>query len=87
MAKNIYVGNLPWSISDIELQDLFAQYGAVESARVIQDRDTGRSRGFGFVEMEEAGAEEAIQALNGSNFQGRDLKVNEAQPRERRPRW
>lgn len=87
MAKNIYVGNLSWGTSDEDLRSLFAQYGEVDSARVIMDRETGRSRGFGFVEMEDTGAAQAIEALNGTNFMGRDLRVNEAQPRERRPRY
>ncbi|MGE4299487.1 MAG: RNA recognition motif domain-containing protein [Desulfovibrionaceae bacterium] len=86
MAKNIYVGNLAWATSDEDLRSMFASYGEVISARVIMDRETGRSRGFGFVEMED-GASEAIQALNGSNIGGRTLKVNEAQPREKRPRY
>ncbi|GAB7022814.1 RNA recognition motif domain-containing protein [Salidesulfovibrio brasiliensis] len=85
MSKNIFVGNLAWSASDSDLHDLFSEYGDVSSARVIQDRETGRSRGFGFVEME-SGGDEAIEALNGHSFLGRDLRVNEAQPRERRPR-
>lgn len=87
MAKNIYVGNLPWSTTDEDLNDMFAQYGNVISARVVEDRMTGRSRGFGFVEMEDEGATQAINAMNGSEIQGRALKVNEAQPRERRPRY
>ena len=84
---NIYVGNLSWSTTDADLKSLFSQYGEVTSAQVIEDRATGRSRGFGFVEMDDAGAQQAIQALNGNDFQGRPLKVNEAQPRERRPRY
>ena len=87
MSKNIYVGNLSWTTSDSDLHDLFSPYGQVTSARVIADRDSGRSRGFGFVEMDEAGATQAIQALNGFSFQERDLKVNESQPRESRPRY
>ncbi len=87
MSKNIYVGNLSWSTTDADLKSLFSQYGEVTSAQVIEDRATGRSRGFGFVEMDDAGAQQAIQALNGNDFQGRPLKVNEAQPRERRPRY
>ncbi|MFW5791038.1 MAG: RNA recognition motif domain-containing protein [Desulfohalobiaceae bacterium] len=88
MAKNIYVGNIPWSATEEEVRDLFAAYGEVTSVKFINDRETGRSRGFGFVEMEEDGAEEAIQALDGSDFGGRALKVNEARPRpERQPRW
>jgi len=84
-VKNIYVGNLPWSTTSNDLRDMFAQYGEVSSAHVIEDRETGRSRGFGFVEMDEEGALQSIQALNGSECQGRTLKVNEAQPRESRP--
>ncbi|UZP68709.1 RNA-binding protein [Desulfovibrio mangrovi] len=87
MSKNIYVGNLSWSATDDDLRSLFSDYGSVLSAKVIEDRETGRSRGFGFVEMENADALQAIEALNGQNFQGRDLRVNEAQPRERRPRY
>jgi RNA recognition motif-containing protein len=87
LSKNIYVGNLSWSTTDADLRSLFSQYGEVTSAQVIEDRATGRSRGFGFVEMDDAGAQQAIQALNGNDFQGRPLKVNEAQPRERRPRY
>lgn len=87
MNKNIYVGNLSWECNDQDLRNLFADFGEVSSARVIEDRETGRSRGFGFVEMEAAGAAQAIESLNGSEFQGRNLKVNEAQPRESRPRY
>ncbi len=85
MAKNIYVGNLPWSTTDADLRNMFSAHGEVTSAHVIEDRETGRSRGFGFVEMDEEGARNAIQALNGADMQGRSLKVNEAQPRESRP--
>jgi len=87
VSKNIYVGNLSWSVGNDDLRDLFESYGEVFSARVIEDRETGRSRGFGFVEMEDTGALEAIDALNGSSHNGRSLKVNEARPRERRPRF
>jgi len=85
LSKNIYVGNLSWSTSDSDLHALFSQYGQVNSAHVIEDRETGRSRGFGFVEMDEEGARQSIEALNGADFQGRNLKVNEAQPRASRP--
>ncbi len=85
MSTNIYVGNLSWSTSDSDLNALFSQYGQVTSAKVIEDRETGRSRGFGFVEMDSEGARKSIQALNGADYQGRNLKVNEAQPRESRP--
>jgi RNA recognition motif-containing protein len=81
VSKNIYVGNLPWSADDAALADLFSNHGEVISARVITDRDTGRSRGFGFVEMDESAADAAISALNGTDMGGRPLKVNEAQPR------
>ncbi len=81
MSKNIYVGNLPWSADDAALSEMFSDHGEVISARVITDRDTGRSRGFGFVEMDEASADAAINALNGKDMGGRPLKVNEAQPR------
>ena len=89
LATNIYVGNLAWSTTDDDLRTLFSQYGQVASASVIEDRATGRSRGFGFVEMDDEGARKSIQALNGTDFQGRPLKVNESQPRERerRPRY
>lgn len=83
--KNLYVGNLPYNTTTDELRDLFAEYGTVSRAQVISDRETGRSRGFGFVEMED-GADEAIEALNGRDFQGRTLTVNEARPREQRSR-
>jgi RNA recognition motif-containing protein len=87
--QKLYVGNLSYDTTDQELQELFAQYGTVQSANVVTDRYTGRSRGFGFVEMgsgEEA--QQAIEALNGSDFQSRNLVVNEARPKEQsfRPR-
>jgi RNA recognition motif-containing protein len=85
MGKNLYVGGLPYSVTDEQLQELFETHGAVESARVITDRYTGQSRGFGFVEMEaEKAAQDAIEALNGSNLGGRTITVNEARPRENR---
>lgn len=85
MAVNIYVGNLPWSTTDQELADMFAQYGPVIKAQVIKDRDTGRSRGFGFVEMPtEEDAQRAIDALNNQPMGGRPLTVNIARPREER---
>ncbi|MEM7002913.1 MAG: RNA-binding protein [Pseudomonadota bacterium] len=76
--KKLYVGNLAWGVTDDDLNQLFSSYGSVASAVVISDRETGRSRGFGFVELEN-GAEEAIEALDGQDFQGRPLRVNEAQ--------
>lgn len=86
MAKKLYVGNLPWSTTNDDLQQLFAQHGTVNSASVLIDKMTGRSRGFGFVEMEnDAEAENAINALNGQEWNGRKLVVNEARPMEARP--
>ena len=87
MSKKIYVGNLPWSATDEDVADLFSQHGDVISSRVITDRETGRSRGFGFVEMEEAAANTAIEALNGVEMGGRALRVNEAQERKPRNSW
>lgn len=85
MGKNLYVGNLSYQVKDEELNSLFAQYGKVTSARVITDRDTQRSKGFGFVEMEDdAEALAAIEALNSKEHMGRTLTVNEAKPREPR---
>jgi len=75
----VYVGNLAWSVTNQELQDLFTPFGSVESAQVVTDRDTGRSRGFGFVEMAGTNAAEAIAALNGREIESRALRVNEAQ--------
>lgn len=83
MTKKLYVGNLSFRVTSEELRQLFSQYGNVTSASVISDRDTGRSRGFGFVEMADGG-EQAIEALNGQDLQGRALTVNEAKPREPR---
>ena len=84
LRMKIYVGNLPWRFSDQELNDLFARVGEVQSARVITDRETGRSRGFGFVEMSQADGERAVTELNGTQVQNRALRVNEAN--ERPPR-
>lgn len=81
--KKLYVGNLPWNVTDSELQAFFAGHGEVLSARVITDRDTGRSRGFGFVEMDDSGATRAIAELNGKDMGGRPLRVNEANERRR----
>ena len=82
---NIYCGNIAYSTSEDDLRDLFGRYGEVTAVRVITDRDTGRSKGFGFVEMsDDDQGKEAIQALDGNDFMGRDLKVNEARPREPR---
>jgi RNA recognition motif-containing protein len=85
MSKNLYVGNLPFQTTADDLREAFGQFGSVTRAQVVTDRETGRSRGFGFVEMSE-GADEAISNLNGALFQGRSLTVNEAKPREERPR-
>ncbi|MCK9241138.1 RNA-binding protein [Desulfocurvus sp.] len=89
MPKSIYVGNLPWSATEEELRDLFGQFGGVTSVKLVSDRETGRPRGFGFVEMEDADAAKAIEALEGTEFGGRTLRVNEAKPRQPRPprRW
>ena len=81
MSKRIYCGNLPFSSTEDEVRDLFEQYGSVMSVNLVNDRETGRPRGFGFVEMEDGDAEAAIQALDGVSFGGRNLKVNEARPR------
>jgi len=85
MTNNIYVGGLPYSTTEGQLQEIFAEYGSVESARVITDTFTGRSRGFGFVEMSSGGeAQKAIEALNGTEIEGRTLTVKEARPQEKR---
>ena len=82
----LYVGNLPYSTTDDDLRDAFASHGSVSSARVIMDRETGRSRGFGFVEMaDDTQGQAAISAMNGANLDGRTLTVNEARPRADRP--
>lgn len=82
MTKTLYVGNLPWSTSSEELTGHFSQYGNVISSRIITDRETGRSRGFGFVEVASEDAERLTEALNGTDFNGRSLTVNEARPRQ-----
>jgi RNA recognition motif-containing protein len=85
MGKKLYVGNLPYSATDAILAEVFGQAGTVESAKVITDRDTGRSKGFGFVEMaSDAEAQTAISQFNGADFEGRTLTVNEARPMEPR---
>jgi RNA recognition motif-containing protein len=81
---NIYVGNLPFSTTGSELETMFGEYGEVQSASVITDRDTGRSRGFGFVEMDDAAGRKAIEELDGADMGGRKLTVNEARPRRER---
>ena len=87
MGKKLYVGNLSYDVDSSALEQLFSAHGTVQSAQIINDRDTGRSKGFGFVEMGDAKeAEAAISALNGQDHGGRALTVNEAKPREERPR-
>jgi len=87
MGKKLYVGNLAYEMTNASLEELFAEFGTVRSAQVIQDRDTGRSKGFGFVEMaDDNAARAAIEALNEKEHNGRPLAVNEARPREDRPR-
>jgi len=80
----LYVGNLPWQTTGDDLSSLFSNYGNVTDAAVLSDRETGRSRGFGFVTMDDEGGKKAIEALDGADFEGRALKVNEARPREDR---
>jgi cold-inducible RNA-binding protein len=85
VAKKLYVGNLPYSVSDYDLQTMFEPFGAVQSAQVIMDRDTGRSKGFGFVEMSnDSEGQAAIEAMHDKDMNGRKLTVNEARPREDR---
>jgi RNA recognition motif-containing protein len=88
---NLYVGNLAYSVTDADLQEAFGRFGEVSSAKVIVDRDSGQSKGFGFVEMSNnAEADAAIKALNDTDMKGRSVKVNQAKPREdrpQRPRW
>lgn len=85
MGKRLYVGNLPYSATDEQLSERFSQYGAVESVKVIMDKISGRSKGFGFVEMaSDDEAQKAIEALNGSSLDGRSIVVNEARPQEPR---
>ena len=79
---NISVGNISWGLTDQDLENVFAEYGTVDSAKIITDRATGRSRGFGFVEMSD-GAEAAIEALNGTEVDGRELVVNESRPKDK----
>jgi RNA recognition motif-containing protein len=84
--KSIYVGNLPFTATEDEVRDLFGTYGQVNSVKLIADRETGRPRGFGFVEMDDSAALKAIDQLNGQDLGGRTLRINEAQPRPARPR-
>jgi RNA recognition motif-containing protein len=89
--KSIYVGNLPFGATEDEVRNLFEEHGEVMSVKLITDRDTGRPRGFGFVEMDDDQAEQAIASLNGASLGGRSLRINEAAPRPKRntraPRW
>ena len=88
MSKNVYVGNLPWSMTESEVRAAFEAHGEVTSVKLIEDRETGRPRGFGFVEMsDDSAALSAIESLDGKDFDGRNIKVNEAKPRVERPRW
>jgi len=82
MSKKIYVGNLPFSASEEEIRNLFAAHGTVQNVTLISDRETGRPRGFGFVEMDDEGVQAAIDAINGTEFNGRTLNVNEARERK-----
>ena len=84
MSKKIYVGNLSFQATEDQVRGLFAEFGNIESLAMINDRDTGRFRGFAFVEMEDSAANASINALNGKEFDGRELTVNEARPREER---
>ena len=81
MAKTIFVGNLPWKVADADLQEKFAQFGTVISARVVTDKFSGRSRGFGFVDMEDADAAKAIEGMTGYKWEDRELTINEAKPK------
>lgn len=83
MLVKLFVGNLPWGVGDAELEQLFSTHGDVQSARVINDRDTGRSRGFGFVEIEVEDVSDVIRATDGQEVQGRAIRVNEAEDRDR----
>ena len=87
MTKSLYVGNLPWSATEDDVRDLFAPYGEVSSKKLVSDRGTGRARGFGFVEIASEAVQAAVEALDNFSFNGRNLKVNEARPREARPSY
>lgn len=83
---NIFVSNINYATKDYELQDLFSEFGEVSSVKIITDKETGRSRGFGFIEMEDAEGQQAVDALNQKEFNGKTLNVSEAKPREEKPR-
>jgi RNA recognition motif-containing protein len=82
LIKTLYVGNLPWATTEDELAKAFAEFVEVKGCRIITDRETGRSRGFGFVEVDEVDAEKAVQSMNGNAISGREILVNEARPRQ-----
>ncbi len=82
MAKTLYVGNIPWSTKEDDLQQFFSQFGEIEECRIITERSTGRSRGYGFVEVKEEQAAEIVEKTNGVELEGRKIVVNEAKPRE-----
>ena len=86
LTMNIYIGNLPYTVTEDDLRDAFSQFGQVDSANIINDKFSGRSKGFGFVDMpNESEAREAIESMNDKDLKGRTIKVNEARPREERP--
>ena len=87
MTKSLYVGNLPWSATEDEVRDLFTPYGEVTSVNLVTDRETGRARGFGFVEIADSAVQSAVEALDNYSFNGRNLKVNEARPKAPRPSY
>lgn len=82
MVKTLFVGNLPWNTTPDELTSAFGEYGNIVNSRIIADRETGRSKGYGFVEVEDIDAEKVITSLNGKEFKGREITVNEAKPKE-----
>jgi RNA recognition motif-containing protein len=84
--KSIFVGNLPWSVTNADLEAKFGEFGQVSSARIVTDKFSGKSRGFGFVDMEDADAEKAIAAMAGQQWDGREITCNEARPKTDRPR-
>lgn len=85
MSRTLYVGNLPWATNEADLTDLFTPYGNVVSSRIITDKETGRSRGFGFVEVDDGDADKMIDTMNGADIGGRQIVVNEAKPKQGRP--